>query len=133
MDANSSVEFDEYHPGDLFTTLASNLEANGSADFDEFTTDKLFKDAMQDDPPLDDLFYDDDPDTATFWLQDSDYYHNETAKLLVPRTRAARISGTPSSIPRLATSYAGKTAYARQTQTFATQTMTQLTRRLGMI
>ena len=57
----------------------------------------------------------------------------DTAKLLAPRTRAARVSGTPSSIPRLATSYAGKTAYGRQTQTFASQTMTQLTRRLGII
>ena len=41
------------------------------------------------------------------------------------------ISGTPSSIPRLATSYAGKTAYGRQT--FTTQTMSRLTHKLGMI
>ena len=90
--ANGSVDFDEYLPSDLFPTLASNLEANGYADFDEFTTDELFEDAMQDAPPLDDLFYDDDPDAATFWLQDSDYYHNET----VARCVYAAAHGKPS-------------------------------------
>ena len=52
------------------------------------------------------------------------------AKLLVPQT--ARIPVTPSLNLRLVTSpYAGKTTYARQT--FASKSLTDLTRRLGML
>ena len=51
------------------------------------------KNAIQDGVPLDDLFYDDDSDNAAFWLQDFDYYHNQT----VTRCVYAAIQGLPST------------------------------------